>query len=245
LGILDFLCICHAEPVEACFAEKHFDKLSATPPVMLNLFQHLILQTLNQVQGDVRIMFPKFDKNRIMEILVYGIGGVGGYFGGKLANAGFNVSMIARGEHLKAVQKNGLEIESLNGNFKVKPKMTTSDISEVPTPDFVILGIKSWQIPSVATELKPIIGENTMVLPLQNGADNVEKLLEILPRKNVLAGLCFVVSFIEKPGKIKSVAALNDRHVAQCLNYLKVSGNKLAILVNFEADKLIHQRIVL
>jgi len=141
-----------------------------------------------------------------MEILVYGIGGVGGYFGGKLANAGFNVSMIARGEHLKAIQKNGLEVESINGNFKVKPKMATSDTSEVPTPDLVILGIKSWQIPSVAAELKPIIGENTMVLPLQNGADNVEKLLEVLPQKNILAGLCFVVSFIEKPGKIKHAA---------------------------------------
>jgi len=141
-----------------------------------------------------------------MEILVYGIGGVGGYFGGKLANAGFSVSMIARGEHLKAIQKNGLEVESINGNFKVKPKMATLNISEVPTPDLVILGIKSWQIPSVAAELKSIIGENTMVLPLQNGADNVEKLLEILPKKNVLAGLCFVVSFIEKAGKIKHTA---------------------------------------
>ena len=141
-----------------------------------------------------------------MEILVYGVGGIGGYFGGKLANVGFNVSMIARGEHLKAIQKNGLEVESINGNFKVKPKIATSDVSEVSKPDLVILGIKSWQIPSVATELKPIIGENTMVLPLQNGADNVEKLLEILPKKNVLAGLCFVVSFIEKPGKITHAA---------------------------------------
>jgi len=141
-----------------------------------------------------------------MEILVYGVGGVGGYFGGKLANAGHNVSMIARGEHLKAIQKNGLEVESINGNFKVKPKMATSDISEVPKPDLVILGIKSWQIPLVATELKPIIGENTMVFPLQNGADNVGKLLEILPKKNVLAGLCFVVSFIERPGKIQHAA---------------------------------------
>lgn len=141
-----------------------------------------------------------------MEILVYGIGGVGGYFGGKLANAGLNVSMVARGEHLKAIQKNGLEVESINGNFKVKPKLATSDISEGPKPDLVILGIKSWQIPSVAAELKPIIGENTMVLPLQNGADNYEKLIEVLPKKNVLAGLCFVVSFLERPGKIKHAA---------------------------------------
>ena len=141
-----------------------------------------------------------------MEILVYGIGGVGGYFGGRLAEAGHKVSMIARGEHLRQIQKHGLEVESIKGNFKVKPKVATSEVSEVPKPDLIILGIKSWQIPSVAAELKPIIGENTIVLPLQNGADNYEKLIEVLPKKNVLAGLCFVVSFIEKPGKIKHAA---------------------------------------
>ncbi|MDX1545094.1 MAG: 2-dehydropantoate 2-reductase [Christiangramia sp.] len=141
-----------------------------------------------------------------MEILVYGIGGVGGYFGGKLVEAGLEVSMVARGEHLKAIRKHGLEVESINGDFKVKPKLVTSDVSEVPRPDLVILGVKSWQVPAVARELKPIIGESTLVLPLQNGANNVEKLLEILPKKNVLAGLCFVVSFLEKPGKIKHIA---------------------------------------
>ncbi|MCH4822732.1 2-dehydropantoate 2-reductase [Gramella lutea] len=138
-----------------------------------------------------------------MEILVYGIGGVGGYFGGKLAEAGHEVSMIARGEHLKEIQKHGLEVESIKGNFKVKPKKATSDVSEVPTPDLIILGIKSWQIPEVAKELEPIIGENTIILPLQNGADNYEKLIQILPEKNILAGLCFIVSFIEVPGKVK------------------------------------------
>ena len=141
-----------------------------------------------------------------MEILVYGIGGVGGYFGGKLAAAGFEVSMIARGEHLKAIQDHGLEVESINGNFNVRPAIATDDLLEVAKPDLVILGIKSWQIPEVAREIKHLVQENTMVLPLQNGADNVEKLLEILPKENVLAGLCFVVSFLEKPGKIKHAA---------------------------------------
>ena len=141
-----------------------------------------------------------------MEILVYGIGGVGGYFGGKLANAGFKVSMIARGEHLKQIQKHGLEVKSIKGNFKVEPKMATSDVSEVPKPDLIILGIKSWQIPLVASELKNILKEDTVVLPLQNGADNYEKLIEFLPKKNVLAGLCFIVSFVEEPGKIKHAA---------------------------------------
>jgi len=141
-----------------------------------------------------------------MKILIFGIGGVGGYFGGKLAQAGFNVTMIARGKHLEAIKKNGLEVESINGNFNVKPHLVTDNLAEIHTPDLVILGVKSWQIQDVAKQLKSIISAETMVLPLQNGANNVEKLLEILPKKNILTGLCHIVSFVEKPGKIKHVS---------------------------------------
>lgn len=141
-----------------------------------------------------------------MKILIFGIGGVGGYFGGKLAQAGFNVTMIARGKHLEAINKNGLEVESINGDFTVQPYLATDDLAEVPTPDLVILGVKSWQIQEVANRLKSIISAETMILPLQNGANNVEKLLEILPKKNILAGLCHIVSFVERPGKIKHVS---------------------------------------
>ncbi|MBO2543222.1 2-dehydropantoate 2-reductase [Salegentibacter sp. BDJ18] len=141
-----------------------------------------------------------------MKILIFGIGGVGGYFGGKLAQAGYDVTMIARGKHLEAIKKNGLEVESINGNFKVKTDLATDNLAEVSTPDLVILGVKSWQIPEVASQLKPIISTETMVLPLQNGANNVEKLQEILPKKNILAGLCHIVSFVENPGKIKHVS---------------------------------------
>lgn len=141
-----------------------------------------------------------------MEILIFGSGGVGGYFGGKLANSGFNVTMIARGNHLETIKENGLEVESINGNFKVQPKLVTSDLTEVPTPDLIILGVKSWQLKEVALQLKPIIGPETIILPLQNGANNAEELLEIFPKKNVLAGLCHLISFMEKPGKIKHVA---------------------------------------
>lgn len=138
-----------------------------------------------------------------MEILVYGIGGVGGYFGGKLAKAGYDVSMIARRKHLDTIRKNGLEVESINGNFTVHPKLATDDVSEVPTPDLVILGVKSWQITEAAKDIKPIIGKNTMVLPLQNGASNAEKLIEVLSKENVLGGLCRIIAFKEGPGKIK------------------------------------------
>ncbi|WP_289022589.1 2-dehydropantoate 2-reductase [uncultured Salegentibacter sp.] len=141
-----------------------------------------------------------------MNILIFGIGGVGGYFGGKLAKAGYNVSMIARGKHLEAIKKNGLEVTSIHGSFKVKPRLITNNLAEVPTPNLVILGVKSWQIPEVSKQLKPVITAETMILPLQNGANNVEKLLENFPKHNVLGGLCHIVSFVESPGKIKHVS---------------------------------------
>ncbi len=137
-----------------------------------------------------------------MEIVVYGIGGVGGYFGGRLAQTDHRVTFIARGRHLNAIKENGLQVKSILGNFTVKPTAATDDILEVNTPDLVILAVKSWQLTTVAAQLKPIIGANTLVLPLQNGADNADKLANVLPEKNVLAGLCRIISFIEAPGKI-------------------------------------------
>lgn len=137
-----------------------------------------------------------------MKILIYGAGGIGGYVGGKLAKAGNSVSFIARGEHLKAIRKNGLEVESINGNFTITPAFVTDNIAEVEKPELIILGVKSWQIEEAARSLKPIITANTLVLPLQNGASNVENLLKVLPKKNVLGGLCHIVSFVKDPGKI-------------------------------------------
>ena len=138
-----------------------------------------------------------------MRILIYGAGGIGGYFGGRLAKAGNSVSIIARGKHLEAIKKNGLEVESINGNFTISPTLATDNLSEVEIPELLILGVKSWQIPEAAQRLKSIINENTMLLPLQNGASNVENLLKVLPKENILGGLCHIVSFVSAPGRIK------------------------------------------
>jgi 2-dehydropantoate 2-reductase len=140
-----------------------------------------------------------------MNIVVFGAGGVGGYFGGKLAQAGNDVTFIARGKHLQAIKSNGLLIKSIQGDFKIHPKVT-DDVTNIKNPDLVILGVKSWQVEDVAVQLKPIIREHTMVLPLQNGADNADKLRAILPHKNVLAGLCKIVSRVESPGIIDHFA---------------------------------------
>jgi len=87
------------------------------------------------------------------------------------------------------------------GDFKVHPK-ATDDINTIKNTDLVILGVKSWQVSGVVEQLKTVIDDSTMVLPLQNGADNADKLLSVLPKKNVLAGLCKIVSKVESPGVI-------------------------------------------
>ena len=140
-----------------------------------------------------------------MNIVVFGVGAVGGYFGGMLSKAGFDVTFIARGKNLEAIKTNGLQVKSIYGDFVVHPKVT-DDISETKNPDVIILGVKSWQIEEVAKLLKPALNKNTMVLPLQNGADNADRLREILNQENVLAGLCKIVSKIESPGVIDHFA---------------------------------------
>ncbi|SFU28685.1 2-dehydropantoate 2-reductase [Pustulibacterium marinum] len=137
-----------------------------------------------------------------MHIVIYGLGGVGGYFGGKLAKAGNNVTFIARGAHLKAVQEYGLQVKSIDGDFTIQPTLATDTISDVPKADLVILSVKSWQIPEIAEQLKPILHSDSAVLPLQNGADNVEKLVEVLPEHQVLGGFCKIYSKKETDGVI-------------------------------------------
>lgn len=136
-----------------------------------------------------------------MNIVVIGAGGVGGYFGGMLTKAGFDVTFFVRGKTLEAIKANGLRIKSIKGDFTVHPK-ATNDYNLLDSSDLVILGVKSWQIEPIAEKLKLVIGKNTMVLPLQNGADNADRLREILPHENILAGLCKIVSKIESPGVI-------------------------------------------
>lgn len=136
-----------------------------------------------------------------MNIVVIGAGGVGGFFGAKLAKAGNTVTFIARGKQLEAIKNNGLEVKSIQGDFKVYPQVTDT-ISTVANPDLIIMAVKSWQIDALAPQIATILGADTMVLPLQNGADNADRLRTHLPHENVIAGLCKIVSKIEAPGVI-------------------------------------------
>ncbi len=136
-----------------------------------------------------------------MNIVIIGAGGVGGYFGGKLAQAGHNTTFITRGQTLETIKQNGLKVKSILGDFHVYP-YATDNYDLVKKADLILLCVKSWQIEDIAQKIKPLLPSHCTVLPLQNGADNADRLLAILPPAQVIAGLCRIVSKIESPGVI-------------------------------------------
>lgn len=141
-----------------------------------------------------------------MKVAVFGTGGVGGYFGGRLAEVGEDVSFIARGAHLQAIRDKGLRIVSVSGDVTIASARATDDPGEVGPVDLVIVGVKAWQIRDAATAMKPLIGDDTMVLPLENGVEAADILADVLGRAHVIGGLCTIVSMIEAPGTIRHAA---------------------------------------
>ena len=141
-----------------------------------------------------------------MNIVIYGTGGVGGYFGARLAQAGNNVTFIARGKHLEAIQKNGLQLKSHKGDYLVKPANATSTISEVENIDLILVCTKTWQLAEVAKKIKTVLNKNTIVISLLNGVENQDVLCEVIPKTHVLGGLCLVVSKVEDYGVINHMS---------------------------------------
>jgi 2-dehydropantoate 2-reductase len=140
-----------------------------------------------------------------MKIAVFGTGGVGGYFGGRLAKAGEDVVFISRGAHLEAIREHGLRVDSVRGDFLIRPAQATDDPGSIGIVDLVIVAVKAWQIPQVAESMVPLIGPETMVLPLQNGVDAPDQLAELSGREHVLGGLTKIFSSIAAPGHIRQV----------------------------------------
>jgi 2-dehydropantoate 2-reductase len=140
----------------------------------------------------------------LMRITIFGSGGVGGYFGSRLAQAGEDVTFIARGEHLKAMQKNGLRVESIQGDFTVNPVKTTDDPAQAEA-DAVLVAVKCWDVPAAAEAMKPMVGRHTFVVPLENGVEAPDQLAAVLGRAHVLGGLCRISAYIATPGVIRHV----------------------------------------
>lgn len=143
-----------------------------------------------------------------MEIAVVGVGGVGGYFGGLLARAGHAVSLIARGEHLRAIQARGLRIESVHGDFTVRPARATDNPDVVGPQEYVLVAVKHFQLDEAIAAMRPLMGPRTSLVPLLNGVDAHERLVEAFGAGRVVGGLCSIVSSIAAPGVIRQESAL-------------------------------------
>lgn len=141
-----------------------------------------------------------------MHIVIYGTGGVGGYFGARLAQAGNKVTFIARGKHLEAIQKSGLQLRSPKGDYLVFPANATANIAEVTNIDLILVCVKTWQLEAAAKEIMSVLNKRTMVISLLNGVNNTEVLSAIINKKHILGGLCKVVSKIEDFGVINHIS---------------------------------------
>jgi 2-dehydropantoate 2-reductase len=142
-----------------------------------------------------------------MRIAVFGTGGAGGYFGGRLAQAGEEVTFIARGEHLQAIREHGLRVDSVKGDFEIQPAQVTDDPAQVGVVDMVLLGVKAWQVPEAAQAMRSLMGPETFVVPLQNGVEAPSQLAEVLGAQHVLGGLAKIISFKVGPGHIRHAGA--------------------------------------
>lgn len=137
-----------------------------------------------------------------MKIAVFGTGGVGGYFGGRLAQAGANVHLIARGDHLSALREDGLTVNSVYGDFSLALP-ATDDPATIGRCDFVLFTVKSTDTEVAARDLQPLIGDETAVITLQNGVANEEILAETIGRDHVMGGVAYIFSTIAEPGVIE------------------------------------------
>ena len=143
-----------------------------------------------------------------MKIAVMGAGAIGGYFGGRLAKAGFDVSFIARGAHLDVIRKNGLKVLSPLGDFTIHPATVTDDPAEIGPVDVILFMVKNYDTLQAAEQIRPLVGPDTAIIPFQNGVEARAMLSNVLGARHVLGGVAFIPASIQEPGVIKHNAEL-------------------------------------
>jgi 2-dehydropantoate 2-reductase len=139
-----------------------------------------------------------------MRIAVMGVGGVGGYFGARLAQAGEGVTFIARGDTLRALREHGLRVESADGDMLIQPAEATDDPAAVGPVDLVLLAVKGWQAPEAIESMRPLMGPDTVAVPLLNGVEAPDQLAAVYGQERVAGGLCGLFGAIVAPGHIRN-----------------------------------------
>lgn len=141
-----------------------------------------------------------------MKIVVVGTGGLGGYYGALLARQGHAVTFVARGANLLAIQKDGLQVRSVHGDFTVSPAAATDDPSRVASPDLILFCTKTYDTDVAVQKIRSIVGESTTVLSLQNGIDAAERIGNAIGVEHMIAGATWISSALEAPGVIRQAS---------------------------------------
>lgn len=174
-----------------------------------------------------------------------GAGAVGGFFGGRLAVAGEDVTFIARGVHLQALRHEGLRVESVDGDFAVNPVAATDRPEEVGPVEALLVAVKSWQLAEAAAAARPLVGPETAILPLLNGVEAASLLSEILGHEHVLGGLCRIIAERVGPGTIRHTGAepyvaLGELDNRQSARVKRLRGALAGAGIKVEIPKDIH-----
>lgn len=137
-----------------------------------------------------------------MRLAVIGTGAIGGYFGGRLAASGHDVTFVARGEHLAALRREGLRVESHLGDIVIDPASATDDPTGIGVVDVVLVAVKTWQLADVLPMLPSLVGQGTAVLTTQNGVEAPDRVAAIVGRGAVLPGVAKIIAWVDGPGRI-------------------------------------------
>jgi len=189
-----------------------------------------------------------------MRFAIIGVGGAGGYFGARLAEAGHDVAFIARGDHLAAIRKDGLRVESIAGDVVVTNIRATDDPSTLEPADVVIIATKSWQVPEAARAIVPLVGPDTVVVPMQNGVEAIDQIAAVVGRAHTLGGVARIVSFRAGPGHIRhtgvdpsfEIGALDD-HLASRVTRIRdafASAKAAALVVSADIRVSIWKKLL-
>ena len=138
-----------------------------------------------------------------MRIAVVGSGGIGGYFGARLASSGHDVTFVARGAHLEAIRTSGLHVASVAGDVTVHPVTATDDLAAIGKVDVVLLAVKTWQLDPVLDDLPALVGSDTAVVTVQNGVEAPGQVAAVVGEAAVLPGIAKIFARIEGPGRIR------------------------------------------
>jgi 2-dehydropantoate 2-reductase len=137
-----------------------------------------------------------------MRIVVMGAGGVGGYFGARLAQAGNDVAFVARGRHLAAIREKGLEVNSALGDVHLARPAATDDPAALAPADVVLFAVKLWDTEAAAEAVRPLVAGGGVVIPFQNGVDSIDRVGAVLGAQRAMGGVAYIAATIAEPGVI-------------------------------------------